>query len=67
MFVELSLTVPILAYTLARYFSALCLPFVHKMAVVKRREKMRAKASLALSMFDTVDSRFFEPSREMRI
>ena len=28
-------------------------------------KKTRAKASLALSMFDTVDSLFFEPSREI--
>jgi len=34
------------------------------MEVVKPWKKMHARASLVLSLFDTVDSRFFKPSRE---
>ena len=62
MFVELRLTVPITAHT-----SAPLLPLCGQNGGCKTMEKDRAKASLASSMFDTVDSRFLEPAREKRI
>ena len=61
MFVELRLTVPIIAS------SAPLLALCGQNGGCETMEKDRAKASLASSMFDTVDSRFLESSRENRI
>ena len=62
MFVELRLTVPIIAHN-----SAPLLALCGQNGGCETMEKDRAKASLASSMFDTVDSRFLESSSEKRI